>query len=118
MYSGLDRSVTLFSVRILEVDIAQFAVARATPTMVTNMRGGFFLFFAGCITIMLVAVFFLVPETKGRTLEGMDEVFGSAYGDLGETELSTYRREAIRARSDDKATKQAPFPSCPATITV
>jgi hypothetical protein len=60
-------------------NILQFAVARATPSMVSNMRGGFFLFFAACMTIMFVCVYLFVPETKGITLESMDEVFGSAY---------------------------------------
>ncbi|KAK0107892.1 hypothetical protein ONS96_003679 [Cadophora gregata f. sp. sojae] len=62
--------------------ICQFIVARSSPSMLTNLRGGFFYFFASCITIMGLFVFFLVPETKGRTLEGMDEIFGSAYGDV------------------------------------
>ena len=55
--------------------------------MVSNMRGGFFLFFATCITIMLVLVYFLVPETKGRTLEAMDEVFGNAYAGRDDIDL-------------------------------
>jgi len=40
-------------------------------------------------------VYFLVPETKGKTLEGMDEVFGSAYGEADghEIELGVFRRE-------------------------
>lgn len=42
---------------------------------------------------MLVLVYFFVPETKGRTLESMDEVFGSAYAGLGDVELRSYRRE-------------------------
>lgn len=42
---------------------------------------------------MVILVFFLVPETKGRTLERMDEIFGTAYGDLHELELSAYRRD-------------------------
>ena len=37
------------------------------------------------------AVFFWVPETKGKTLERMDDVFGSAYGDVVEVELGNYR---------------------------
>lgn len=48
--------------------------------MLTSWHGGFFLFFAGAITISGVAVWLFVPETKGRTLEGMDAVFGNAYG--------------------------------------
>ena len=38
-------------------------------------------------------MWWLVPETKGRTLESMDEVFGTAYGDLVEVELGALRRE-------------------------
>lgn len=41
-------------------------------------------------------VFFLVPETKGRTLEGMDEVFGSAYGDAIENETGAGAMESVR----------------------
>lgn len=38
---------------------------------------GTFIFF-GCITTLAVLyVIFLVPETKGRTLEEMDEIFGA-----------------------------------------
>jgi hypothetical protein len=61
--------------------------------MISNLKGGFFFFFAACLIIMGVLVFFLVPETKGRTLERMDEIFGTAYGDLHELELSAYRRD-------------------------
>jgi hypothetical protein len=49
--------------------------------MLSNMKGGFFFFFAACIVFMGAFVFFLVPETKGKSLEAMDEVFGTAYGE-------------------------------------
>jgi hypothetical protein len=42
---------------------------------------------------MGVLVFFMVPETKGKTLERMDDVFGTAYGDAVEVELGNYRRD-------------------------
>ncbi|KUJ15196.1 general substrate transporter [Mollisia scopiformis] len=58
--------------------LSQFAVARASPSMLSALHGGFFFFFATCITIMGTGVFFLLPETKGRTLERMDEIFGTA----------------------------------------
>lgn len=73
--------------------LSQFAVARASPSMLSNLHGGFFFFFAACLVVMGTLVFFLVPETKGRTLERMDEIFGTAYGDLVEVELGDYRRE-------------------------
>jgi hypothetical protein len=73
----------------------QFAVARASPYMLASLKGGFFFFFASCIVVMGVGVWWLVPETKGRTLEGMDEVFGSPYGEADGVglELRSFRRE-------------------------
>jgi hypothetical protein len=73
--------------------LSQFAVARASPSMISNLKGGFFFFFAACLVVMGLLVYFLVPETKGRTLERMDEIFGTAYGDLHELELSAHRRD-------------------------
>ncbi|KAJ5985702.1 hypothetical protein N7499_008007 [Penicillium canescens] len=54
-----------------------FAVGTATSPFLEKSNFGAFIFF-GCITsIAVVYVIFLVPETKGRTLEEMDELFGS-----------------------------------------
>lgn len=64
--------------------------------MLTSLKGGFFFFFAACIVCMGVAVWLFVPETKGRTLEEMDGVFGSAYGGEVEGELREFRRERER----------------------
>lgn len=53
---------------------------------------GTFIFF-GCITTLAVLyVIFLVPETKGRTLEEMDEIFG-AHGVAAEDEALKRRIE-------------------------
>ena len=61
--------------------------------MLSQWHGGFFFFFAGCIVVMGAVVYFVLPETKGRTLEGMDGVFGTAYGDAVGVELGAFRRE-------------------------
>ncbi|KAJ5550586.1 hypothetical protein N7535_001471 [Penicillium sp. DV-2018c] len=54
-----------------------FAVGTATSPFLQTSNFGAFIFF-GCITTIAVFyVIFLVPETKGRTLEEMDELFGS-----------------------------------------
>jgi len=47
---------------------------------------------------MGILVYFLVPETKGRSLESMDLVFGTAYENATNTrelelELGDYRKE-------------------------
>lgn len=49
----------------------------STSPFISATPYGTFIFF-GCITTIAVFyVWLLVPETKGRTLEEMDEVFGS-----------------------------------------
>jgi len=54
-----------------------FAVAMSTSDFIETSQFGAFIFF-GVVTVIGVCwVFFLVPETKGRTLEEMDEIFGS-----------------------------------------
>ncbi|KAJ5618651.1 hypothetical protein N7528_006762 [Penicillium herquei] len=54
-----------------------FAVATATSPFVSASTLGTFIFF-GCVTTVGIAyVWFFVPETMGRTLEEMDEIFGS-----------------------------------------
>ncbi|EIW84370.1 general substrate transporter [Coniophora puteana RWD-64-598 SS2] len=57
-----------------------FIVGQVTPTMLTEITYGTFLFF-GCITFLgAMFIWLLVPETKGLTLEEMDDVFGDAEG--------------------------------------
>ncbi|KAJ5384274.1 Major facilitator superfamily domain general substrate transporter [Penicillium concentricum] len=68
-----------------------FAVGTATSPFLQKSNFGAFIFF-GCITTIAVFyVIFLVPETKGRTLEEMDELFGS----VGLAAADTGRKERI-----------------------
>ncbi|PGH04419.1 hypothetical protein AJ80_08530 [Polytolypa hystricis UAMH7299] len=54
-----------------------FAVAISTSPFIAASNFGTFIFF-GCVTVLgALYVIFLVPETKGLTLEEMDEVFGA-----------------------------------------
>ncbi len=61
--------------------------------MIQNIGFGTYVFFCCFCGISLVWVYFLVPETNGRTLEQMDSVFK----DKTTTE-ETQRQAAIRAR--------------------
>ncbi|RDW68273.1 hypothetical protein BP5796_08930 [Coleophoma crateriformis] len=64
--------------------LSAFGVARASPYMLSSLRGGFFFFFAASMVVAALFVFFGVPETKGKSLERMDEIFGTPYsGELG-----------------------------------
>ncbi|KAI9757731.1 MAG: hypothetical protein M4579_003356 [Chaenotheca gracillima] len=56
-----------------------FVVARATPPMLVTVGnagyGTYFIFGSFCFTMMILTWFF-IPETKGLSLERMDELFG------------------------------------------
>jgi len=58
-----------------------FVVARATPVMLTTVGnagyGTYFIFGSFCFA-MFFFVWFFIPETKGVSLERMDELFGVA----------------------------------------
>ena len=58
-----------------------FVVARATPVMLLTVGnagyGTYFIFGSFCFTMVLF-VYFCCPETKGLSLERMDELFGAA----------------------------------------
>ncbi|KAI7386995.1 putative MFS monosaccharide transporter [Hortaea werneckii] len=68
-----------------------FAVAMATSDFIGTSQFGAFIFFGCVTTIGVIWVFFFVPETKGRTLEEMDEIFG----DAGMAEADNERKEKI-----------------------
>lgn len=57
-----------------------FIVGQVTPTMLKHLRFGTFVFFGVFSFLGGVFILFFVPETKGLTLEEMDEVFGDADG--------------------------------------
>jgi hypothetical protein len=60
--------------------IAMFTVARISPYMINSGVGSvFFFFFAASTIVSGTLVFFFLPETKGQTMEGMDEIFGTPY---------------------------------------
>ncbi|OBT94481.1 hypothetical protein VE01_07207 [Pseudogymnoascus verrucosus] len=73
--------------------IMQYAVARLTPVLLSsgtyNSGNVFFFLFAACTLLAAALVAKFLPETKGLTAKGMDEIFGSRYpdreGDMGES---------------------------------
>jgi len=56
--------------------VFQFIIARETTAAYKGMGWGLFLMFALFNFASCVFTFFFIPETKGRTLEDMDSIFG------------------------------------------
>ncbi|KAF2456132.1 MFS transporter [Lineolata rhizophorae] len=58
-----------------------FIIGLITPPLIQNTRGfGAYTFFAVWCLVSLLWAYFMVPETKGRSLEDMDQVFGDRAG--------------------------------------
>lgn len=56
--------------------LSNFVVGVVTPPMLESIRYGTFVFFAVMCFLAIVWAVLLVPETKGKTLEEMDEIWG------------------------------------------
>ncbi|KAG1729666.1 general substrate transporter [Suillus paluster] len=57
-----------------------FIVGQVTPSMLTHIGFGTFVFFGSFAFAGAFFIMFFVPETKGLTLEEMDDVFGDREG--------------------------------------
>ncbi|KUI74008.1 Sugar transport protein 7 [Cytospora mali] len=64
--------------------ISNFVVGLITPSLVQTTNYGTYIFFAAFCGLAYIFTFYCVPETKGRSLEEMDQVFGdrTASGDM------------------------------------
>jgi len=66
------------SLSVLSQWFNNFVIAFLVPHQVQLMKpGGTFFFYAACCSMAWVFVYVFVPETKGRSLESMDDLFGS-----------------------------------------
>jgi sugar porter (SP) family MFS transporter len=54
-----------------------FIIGQVSPLLMESIGFGLYIIFAIFCAIMIVSIYFLFPETKGKTLEMMDEVFGA-----------------------------------------
>ncbi|PVH94823.1 general substrate transporter [Periconia macrospinosa] len=56
--------------------MCNFIIGLVTPDMLETIGFGTYIFFAGFALIAFFFTWFLIPETKGKSLEEMDAVFG------------------------------------------
>ncbi|KAL2410301.1 Sugar transporter STL1 [Exophiala dermatitidis] len=83
-----------------------FIIGLITPPLIQNTRGfGAYTFFAVFCALSGIWTWFFVPETKGRSLEDMDCVFG----DHAATADRTRRKEILRElkQADNEKSRQA-----------
>lgn len=64
-----------------------FIVGQVTPNMLQALKFGTYIFFASFCLLMFLWVWFLVPETRYKTLEEMDLVFGDNLGQVDQERM-------------------------------
>lgn len=82
-----------------------FGITKATPSLLHSMnQWGTFLFFVGWCMIALVYSYISVPETAGRALENMDELFEQPWYKMRRTarttDISKQDMEAAEEKSE------------------
>ncbi|KAF1357385.1 general substrate transporter [Lizonia empirigonia] len=87
-----------------------FIIGLVTPGMIDSIGYGTYLFFAAFALIAFAFTWFLIPETKGKSLEEMDAVFGDTTAHEEKTRLYTIAaslglEEAQVAADDEKLSK-------------
>lgn len=82
--------------------ISDFIVGVVTPTMMNTIGYGTYVFFGAMCFLAGVWAFFLVPETSGKTLEEIDELFGDS---SGQEETQIIREAMLASAGNQDITK-------------
>ncbi|CAN9478938.1 unnamed protein product [Alternaria alternata] len=90
--------------------MCNFIIGLVTPDMLESIGFGTYIFFAAFALIAFVFTWFLIPETRGKSLEEMDAVFGDSTAHEEKTRLyniaqSLGLEEAQAAAFDEKPIK-------------
>lgn len=81
-----------------------FIIAFVVPPMLDGIGWGTYIFFSVWSLLGGVFVYFFIPETKGKTLEEMDMVFGSYTGAEDMEELARVQeRVGLKALIEGRA---------------
>ncbi|KAK7334511.1 hypothetical protein VNO80_26268 [Phaseolus coccineus] len=79
--------------------IFTFIVAQTFLSMLCHFRSGIFFFFGGCMVVMTIFVYYLLPETKSVPLEQMEKVWHEHWfwkrivGEISDRESTNVRND-------------------------
>ncbi|KAG6906393.1 hypothetical protein DXG01_014159 [Tephrocybe rancida] len=83
-----------------------FVVSKVTPDMISDLGYKIFLMF-GTVNIGAMAVFaFFLPETKGRSLEDMDVIFGSISAEERAAHIAAHEKGNSISSFSDQISRQ------------
>ncbi|KAK1691019.1 sugar transporter [Colletotrichum godetiae] len=81
--------------------LSNFIVALITPRMLEAITFGTFYFFLAFCVILVVWVYFFVPETKGVRIEEMDKLFGGNQGEADMIRMANIRQQLGLIQGND-----------------
>ncbi|KAI4943670.1 hypothetical protein J4E86_009633 [Alternaria arbusti] len=84
-----------------------FIIGLITPPLVQNTGYGAYTFFAVFCGLAFVFTFFVVPETSGKTLEEMDQVFKDVSSEAEEQQKARIMRDIIAGKQNETVTATA-----------
>lgn len=88
--------------------MCNFIIGLITPHMLDTMKFGTYIFFAAFCIIAFFFVYFFVPETRLKTLEEMDEVFGDEDVYQNKHDMEKINANLMKElRKDDSLTKHS-----------
>ncbi len=100
--------------------LVNFVVSLSVPHMLENMGpGGFgtYIFFASFCFAMSVFVYFFVPETKGLSLEDMNQLFGAPEAPNEKKDVETASVDEANATKRQSVTQLEDQPQSTTTKT-
>ncbi|KAG6831039.1 hypothetical protein H0H87_006347 [Tephrocybe sp. NHM501043] len=82
-----------------------FVVSKVTPSMITELGFKIFLMF-GTVNIGAMGLFaFFIPETKGRSLEDMDVIFGAITAEERAAHIAEHERVHDHTKNDTRSSR-------------
>ncbi|KAG2421423.1 hypothetical protein HFD88_005398 [Aspergillus terreus] len=81
--------------------MCNFVIGLITPDMLDSITWGTYIFFAAFCLLALAFTFFCIPETRGKTLEDMDLIFGDTAAHEEKQRIVQIEAELRRTASGD-----------------
>ncbi|KAL4902105.1 hypothetical protein BDW74DRAFT_67082 [Aspergillus multicolor] len=81
--------------------MCNFIIGLVTPDMLETISWGTYIFFAAFCLLALAFTFFFIPETRGKTLEDMDLIFGDTAAHEEKTRIKRIEAELHGTPIDD-----------------
>ncbi|EAW09267.1 sugar porter family MFS transporter [Aspergillus clavatus NRRL 1] len=89
--------------------MCNFVIGLVTPDMLESITYGTYIFFAAFCLLALAFTFFCIPETRGKTLEDMDLIFGDTVAHDEKERIVQIEAELRGTRSVDQDLDKRPF---------